>query len=232
MDSTPLHVLLRESRVLPVLTVHRLEQAVPLTAALAAGGIHTVEITLRTPCALDAIREVSRALPEITVGAGTLVDAAQAVQVRDAGARFAVSPGLTGRLAEAADQADLALLPGVATASEAMVARELGFTFLKLFPAGVLGGTALLRSFAGPLGDLLFCPTGGLNAETFEDYLKLKNVACVGGSWMVPSGAVERGEWSAVEDAARVAAAAAAAIAPPGRPEGAPRAPELEAHSR
>ncbi len=185
-NAQDLRDLLSEARVLPVLTVRDSPSAVAVARALAEGGLGTVEITLRSEAALSAIEAIARQLPEVTVGAGTLTSPDQFRTVADAGARFAVSPGWTSSLAEAARKDALPWLPGVATVSEAMVAQEAGFEILKLFPAKALGGRVLLKSIYGPLPDLAFCPTGGINASSYRDYLELPNVLCVGGSWMVP----------------------------------------------
>ena len=193
-----LRALLRRTRVLRVLTVEDVPQALDLVRALAAGGLKAVEITLRTGAALAAIEAVARDLPEVTVGAGTLTAAHQFPEAAAAGARFTVSPGFTPGLADAARKSGLAWLPGVATPGEAMVAREAGFEILKLFPARAVGGLTLLKAIHGPLPELSFCPTGGIQASSYRDYLALPNVLCVGGSWMAPSDAVAAGDWTSI----------------------------------
>lgn len=193
--------------VIPVLTVERVADAVPLARALVKGGLPVLEITLRTGAALEALAAIAREVPEAVVGAGTVLDEAQVRQAMVAGARFGVSPGCTPALAKAVKVAGLAFLPGIQTVSEAMALRELGFGLLKFFPADVSGGTAWLKAAAPPLAGLRFCPTGGVGIGTAPEYLALPNVACVGGSWVAPQEAVAAGDWLRIE---RLAAAAAA----------------------
>lgn len=193
--------------VIPVLTVERVADAVPLARALIRGGLPVLEITFRTEAALESLAAIAREVPEAVVGAGTVLDEAQARQATAAGARFGVSPGCTPALARAAKEMGLAFLPGIQTASEAMALRELGFGLLKFFPADVVGGTAWLKAVAVPLAGLRFCPTGGIGIGTAPGYLALPNVACVGGSWVAPRDAVAAGDWLRIE---RLAAAAAA----------------------
>ncbi|KAA0180688.1 2-dehydro-3-deoxy-phosphogluconate aldolase [Cupriavidus sp. H18C1] len=193
--------------VIPVLEFHSVDEALRVSEALVAGGLPVLEITLRTPVAIEAMRAVAAALPQAVVGAGTVLDVAQLHAVRDAGAQFAVSPGLTPRLAEGARDAGISLLPGVATASEAMAALEAGFTFLKFFPAEAAGGMPMLKSLNGPLPRLRFCPTGGIDAARAPAYLALPNVVCVGGSWVVPKDAVASGDWARIRSLAEEAAA-------------------------
>jgi 2-dehydro-3-deoxyphosphogluconate aldolase/(4S)-4-hydroxy-2-oxoglutarate aldolase len=193
--------------VIPVLTVERVADAVPLARALVKGGLPVLEITFRTEAALEALAAIAREVPEAVVGAGTVLDEAQVRQAMAAGARFGVSPGCTLALAKAVKEAGLPFLPGIQTVSEAMVLRELGFDLLKFFPADVAGGTAWLKAAAAPLAGLRFCPTGGIGIGTAPGYLALPNVACVGGSWVAPRDAVAAGDWPQVE---RLAAAAAA----------------------
>ncbi|NSX02574.1 bifunctional 4-hydroxy-2-oxoglutarate aldolase/2-dehydro-3-deoxy-phosphogluconate aldolase [Cupriavidus gilardii] len=193
--------------VIPVLEFQSVDEALRVSEALVAGGLPVLEITLRTPVAIEAMRAVSAALPQAIVGAGTVLDVAQLHAVRDAGAQFAVSPGLTPRLAEGARDAGISLLPGVATASEAMAALEAGFTFLKFFPAEAAGGMPMLKSLNGPLPRLRFCPTGGIDAARAPAYLALPNVVCVGGSWVVPKDAVASGDWGRIRSLAAEAAA-------------------------
>ena len=199
---TLLRRLLLRSPVLPVLTVPDAEAAPDLARALHEGGIPVVEVTLRTAAALDAIRRIAAEVPEVVVGAGTVTRADDLARARDAGARFTVSPGLTPGLAGAASRCEIPLLPGVATASEAMAARDLGFAILKLFPAEAIGGRELLRALAGPLPELEFCPTGGVGPENFRAYLELPNVISVGGSWVAPRAAVEARDWSRIRELA------------------------------
>jgi len=185
-------------RVLPVLTVAEPDRAVPLARALAAGGLTALEITLRTPTALEAIRRIHDEVPEVLVGAGTIIRPTDLEAARKAGASFAVSPGLTPSLAGAAADSEIPLIPGVMTPSEALAAQEEGFRFLKLFPAEPAGGKAFLKAVQGPFPDLVFCPTGGIHSGTFRAYLDLENVLCVGGSWVAPRAAVARGEWPVI----------------------------------
>ena len=199
--------ILARAPVLPVLVIQRLDDAVPLARALVAGGLPVLEITLRTAVALDAIRAISAAVPEAIVGAGTIQRAEDLDAVTLAGARFAVSPGLTSSLARAAALASIPLLPGVATASETMNALDAGFTYLKFFPAQESGGTAMLRALAGPLPTAKFCPTGGVTPQNASKYLALPNVVCVGGTWMAPAALVEARDWKAVTQLAESAAA-------------------------
>ncbi|MGI9423721.1 MAG: bifunctional 4-hydroxy-2-oxoglutarate aldolase/2-dehydro-3-deoxy-phosphogluconate aldolase [Hyphomicrobiaceae bacterium] len=200
--------ILIEPRVIPVLSIARLEDALPLARALAEGGLTTLEITLRTSAALAAIRTISKALPNVSVGVGTVRTPEQAVEAIKAGAEFIVSPGMTPHLSEAAPSWSVPLLPGVATASEAMVLSDLGYSVLKFFPAEPAGGVAALKSLAAPLPDIRFCPTGGIDAGNAATYLALPNVVAVGGSWVAPAAMVERQDWSAISVLARDAHAA------------------------
>lgn len=208
---TPQHqsVRIREicamAPVIPVIVIDNAAWAVPLARALVAGGLPVLEVTLRTDAAFDAIRAMAD-VPGAVVGAGTVRNARDAGRAQAAGARFAVSPGLTAAIADACAQAALPLLPGVATASEAMEAAEAGYDALKFFPAGPAGGPAYLRALAGPLPEIGFCPTGGVSAATAPDYLKLPNVLCVGGSWVAPDKMLQGGDWAGIEALARQAA--------------------------
>ena len=192
--------------VIPVLTVASVEDGVGQAKALVAGGLYAIEVTLRTAPALAAIRAIAKSVPDAVVGAGTIVSVEQIDEAVAAGARFLVSPGAPPALARAAAQAPVPFLPGCATASEAMALRELGFRALKLFPAEAAGGAKLLASLAAPLPDLIFCPTGGIDLAKAPDYLKLPNVPCVGGSWMLPKAALAARDYSSVEKLAREAA--------------------------
>ena len=202
-----LETILRAAPVMPVIALDRLDQALPLAGALLEGGIPTLEITLRTPVALEAIREIRRAFPQAHVGAGTVTTPEALRQVADAGAAFAVSPGLTRPLLEAAAGSDLPLLPGVMTPTEVMAAVDAGFRFLKLFPAEPAGGIPMLKALAGPFKELRFCPTGGIGAASAAAYLAQPNVICVGGSWLAPKSLLDAGDWAAVTRLARDAAA-------------------------
>ena len=199
------------SRVVPVVVIADPAHAVPMAEALLAGGIDVIEITLRSDAALAAIEAVARALPAMQVGAGTVTRAAEVARVVGAGARFALSPGATPALLAAVTEAGLPFVPGVATAGEAMAARDAGFTLLKCFPAAQLGGISVLKAWAGPLPDLRFCPTVGVTTADLASYLALPNVAMVGGSWLTPAAAVQAGDWGRITRLAREATAAAAA---------------------
>lgn len=197
--------LLRQARIVPVLTITERAQAVPLARALCAGGLTVLEVTLRTKVALDAAKAIMAEVPEAVVGLGTLLapkDVDAAVKI---GARFIVSPGTTPALMAAAAASGLPCLPGVATVSEAMQAREAGFSLLKLFPAEASGGVGFLKSLAGPLGDLAFCPTGGIDPHNLRDYLALSNVVAIGGSWLTPAGDVAAGAWGRITERAQEA---------------------------
>ena len=204
-----MRAIMARAPVIPVLTIEREADAAPLARALCAGGLTVLEVTLRTPAALAAIAAMRKAVPEAIVGAGTLIVPEDFVRVAAAGAQFAVTPGLTEELAVAGRHAGLPLLPGVATASELLAARAAGYTALKFFPAEPAGGTAMLAAFAPVFTDVVFCPTGGITRESAPRYLQLKNVACVGGSWVTPAAAVQAGDWAQIEALARDAAALA-----------------------
>lgn len=199
--------ILEGQPVIPVLKITNAADAVPLARALAKGGLPAIEITLRTPAALDAIRAAGDAVPEAIVGAGTILDAGQFDAAERAGARFVVSPGLTAQLAQAASRSETPLLPGAATPSEIMAAAEAGYSLLKFFPAEQAGGTAWLKALASPFAGVRFCPTGGIGPQNAADYLSLGNVVCVGGSWIAPDALVAAGKW---DDITALAARAAA----------------------
>jgi 2-dehydro-3-deoxyphosphogluconate aldolase / (4S)-4-hydroxy-2-oxoglutarate aldolase len=203
--------IMRRSPVIPVLTVTRLEQAVPLARALVRGGLPVLEVTLRTACALAAIEAMRVAVPEALVGAGTLTQPRDLAAVAAAGAHFAVTPGLTRELVVAAGRTDLPLLPGIMTPSELLEARSAGFQACKLFPAREAGGPAMLRALAGPFPDQLFCPTGGVTPQSALEYLALPNVPCVGGSWMASQELLRSEGWEQIESLAREAARLGAA---------------------
>lgn len=192
--------------VIPVLVVDQPDEAVALGRALVAGGLPVLEITLRTSRALDCLAAMASAIDGAVVGAGTVLNEAQLTASANAGARFAVSPGATPDLVAAAAQSSLPLLPGAATASEAMRLLEAGYVFQKFFPAEPSGGIAALKGIGAPLPQIRFCPTGGVNAANAGAYLALPNVVCVGGSWVVPADQVGRRDWSAIEANARQAA--------------------------
>jgi 2-dehydro-3-deoxyphosphogluconate aldolase / (4S)-4-hydroxy-2-oxoglutarate aldolase len=195
--------------LIPVLVIEDAAHAVPLARALVAGGIAAVEITLRSAVAVEAIERIAADVPDATVGAGTVLDAAQFPALRRAGAQFAVSPGATDAFYEAAHGADLPYLPAVATASDIMRGRERGYRRFKFFPAERAGGIAALKDFAGPFPDILFCPTGGIGEKNVADYLAQPNVFAVGGSWLAPADKVKAGDWAAITALARNAVTAA-----------------------
>ena len=184
--------------VMPVLVIHELEKAVPLARALLEGGLRTIEVTLRTPVAMEALAAITRALPEATVGVGTLTRPEQFSQAAEAGAEFAVSPGLTRVMLNACGESGMPYLPGVFTPSEAMAARDIGFKYLKLFPAKQAGGIGMLNALAGPFPELKLCPTGGIDSSNFREFLALPNVPSVGGHWMAPQEAIAAGDWDTI----------------------------------
>lgn len=190
--------------VIPVLGIESAAQAAQLASALVAGGLPALEVTLRTPAALESIAAM-RTVQGVIVGAGTVLTSQDAQAAREAGAQFAVSPGSTPRLLEACEALDLPLLPGAATATEAMLLLERGYDMLKFFPAEASGGVAALRAFAAPLPQLAFCPTGGVTPENAGAYLSLPNTLCVGGSWVAPTDAMRDGDWARITSLARAA---------------------------
>jgi 2-dehydro-3-deoxyphosphogluconate aldolase/(4S)-4-hydroxy-2-oxoglutarate aldolase len=201
-----MHPLFRGTTIIPVLTIEREAHAVPLARALCDGGLRVIEVTFRSAAAAASIAAIARELPQVTVGAGTLLRAADVAAAVRAGARFLVSPGTTPELAGAALATELPYLPGVATPSEIMAARSLGICVMKLFPAEAMGGIALLRALAPVFPGVAFCPTGGIDERSAEHYLALSNVPMVGGSWMAPRDAVANGEWPRIRRLAERAA--------------------------
>jgi 2-dehydro-3-deoxyphosphogluconate aldolase/(4S)-4-hydroxy-2-oxoglutarate aldolase len=199
------------SRIVPVIVITDVVQAVPLAHALLAGGVDVMEITLRHAAGLPAIEAVARQVPQMCVGAGTVTRASEMARARDAGARFALSPGMSDELVQAALDCALPFIPGVMTPGEVMRAREHGFGLLKLFPAEQAGGVGMLKALAGPLPEMRFCPTGGVSPSNLAQYLKQPNVAMVGGSWLTPAAALEQGRWQDITDLAAQATALAAA---------------------
>ena len=193
--------------VIPVIVIQRLQDAVPMAQALVDGGVRVLEITLRTAMALQAIEAVVRAVPGAIVGAGTIRSAADALAAKNAGCEFAVSPGYTAAVGAACRELGLPLLPGVATASEVMAAQADGLGFLKFFPATAAGGIPMLKALAGPFPDVVFCPTGGISADTAPLFLALSNVRVCGGSWLTPADAVASGDWARVTKLALQASA-------------------------
>jgi 2-dehydro-3-deoxyphosphogluconate aldolase/(4S)-4-hydroxy-2-oxoglutarate aldolase len=194
---TPIE-LMRIGPVIPVIVIDDVEQAVPLARALVAGGVRVLEVTLRTPVALDAIRAIAAEVPDAVVGVGTISRAEHFEQAIEAGARFGVSPGLSRELIEAAHASRLPLLPGVMTPSDVISARNAGFSELKLFPAQQAGGIGMLKALSGPFPDVTFCPTGGVTLATAPSFLALPNVGCVGGSWLTPPAMVKAGDWEGI----------------------------------
>ncbi len=205
--NTPLTALdvMRDAPVIPVIVLHDVKDAVPLARALVAGGIRMLEVTLRTREALECIEIIAKEVPEAVAGAGTIRSAADAQASALAGAKFGVSPGYTRAVGKACHDLGLPLLPGVATGSEVMLGQEDGLTEFKFFPAVQAGGLAMLKAWQGPFGDIKFCPTGGVHAGNAHEFLALPNVACVGGSWIVPTDAIAAGDWGRIEALAREA---------------------------
>jgi 2-dehydro-3-deoxyphosphogluconate aldolase/(4S)-4-hydroxy-2-oxoglutarate aldolase len=199
--------LVSHGPVIPVIVIQRVADAVPLARALVAGGVKVLEITLRTPVALDCMRAIAAAVPEAVVGAGTIRSVADAQAALDAGCRFGVSPGYARDIGRACRDIGLPLLPGVATASEVMAASADGYDFLKFFPATAAGGIPMLKALAGPFADVLFCPTGGITLQTAPQFLSLPNVRVCGGSWLTPQDAVDAQDWARITALARAASA-------------------------
>ncbi|OSM96090.1 MULTISPECIES: bifunctional 4-hydroxy-2-oxoglutarate aldolase/2-dehydro-3-deoxy-phosphogluconate aldolase [Lonsdalea] len=197
--------ILTASPVIPVIVVNKLEHAVPMAKALVAGGIRVLELTLRTECAVEAIRLIAKEVPDAIVGAGTVTNPQQLAQVVGAGAQFAISPGLTEPLLKAATAGDIPLIPGISTVSELMLGMDYGLTEFKFFPAEANGGVKALQAIAGPFSKIRFCPTGGITPNNYRDYLALKSVLCVGGSWLVPADALECGDYGRITELARTA---------------------------
>ncbi len=197
--------VMQDAPVIPVIVLHDVNHAVPMARALVAGGIRMLEVTLRTPVALQCIERIANEVPEAVAGAGTVRTPAEAQAAARAGARFAVSPGFTKGVGQACRELGLPLLPGVATGSEIMMAAEAGYTELKFFPAMQAGGPAILKAWSGPFFDIKFCPTGGVTAKNAQDFLSLPNVVCVGGSWLVLGDALLSQKWSTITDLAAAA---------------------------
>jgi len=194
---------MQSAKVLPVVLVETVDSAIKLAEALKRGGIKTVEITLRTACALDAMKAVKEAVPDVVVCAGTILKQSDLDDVAKIGVDFAVSPGMTVNLIKHAQEIGMPFLPGLSTPSEMMAGMELGLDCFKLFPATAVGGYNLLKALASPLAGINFCPTGGLNPDNYTDFLALPNVACIGGSWMASPELINAGEWDKIEEIAR-----------------------------
>lgn len=191
--------------VMPVMVIQNLEDAVPLAEALVAGGIRVLEITLRTPIALEAIKAISGNVKDAIVGAGTIANPKQLKAAEDAGAVFAISPGITEPLLKATNAGGIALIPGIATLSELMLGMDYGLDCFKFFPAEAAGGIPMLKAIAGPFPQATFCPTGGISPDNYKAYLSLPNVACVGGSWLAPGDAVKAKDWAKITGLAQQA---------------------------
>ena len=199
--------ILKSQPVMPVLIIERVEDAVPLARALAAGGLKAIEVTLRTPVALEAIRAIADGSPDTLVGAGTILSPEDYEAAVKAGSKFIVSPGATPALFAAAKASEVPFLPGTSSASEIMLAREAGLRVVKFFPAEQSGGAPFLKAISSPIADMKFCPTGGISLKNANDYLSLPNVVCVGGSWVAPKDMVVAGDWAGITKLAAEAAA-------------------------
>lgn len=201
--------ILAAGPVVPVIVIDELHQAVPLARALIAGGVRVLEVTLRTSCAVDAIRAIAQEVPEAIVGAGTVTNPEQLKAVTAAGAQFAISPGLTDALLQAAVDGPIPLIPGISTVSELMTGMSYGLDNFKFFPAEANGGVSALKAIAGPFSHIRFCPTGGISLSNYRDYLALSSVLCVGGSWLVPADAIRDGDYARITTLAAQAVAGA-----------------------
>lgn len=191
--------------VVPVIVIERIEDAVPLARALIAGGVKVLEVTLRTTCAIEAIKKIIKEVPEAIVGAGTVTSVEQLKQVTEAGVEFVITPGITDAILKAAVEGSIPVIPGIATMSELLTAQEYGLTALKFFPAEINGGVTALKAFSGPCGYMKFCPTGGVNPKNYRDYLALDNVLCVGGTWFIPTDAIAKGDFTKITEMAKEA---------------------------
>ncbi|GAA7986829.1 bifunctional 4-hydroxy-2-oxoglutarate aldolase/2-dehydro-3-deoxy-phosphogluconate aldolase [Helicobacter pylori] len=192
--------VLQISPIVPVVVIEDIKDAVPLAQSLVEGGIHIIEVTLRSSCALEAIELVAKNVPKMRVGVGTILNPTQLEQAQNRGAEFLISPGLTIKLLEYAKKKDMPLIPGVSSSSEVMQALELGYSALKFFPAEYCGGVKLLNAFNGPFKGVKFCPTGGISADNMRSYLNLENVLCVGGSWLTPKNLIQNKEWDKITE--------------------------------
>ncbi len=192
--------VLQISPIIPVVVIENIKDAVPLAQSLVEGGIHIIEVTLRSSCALEAIEFIAKNVPKMRVGAGTILNPTQLEQAQNRGAEFLISPGLTIKLLEYAKKKDMPLIPGVSSSSEVMQALELGYNALKFFPAEYCGGVKLLNAFNGPFKGVKFCPTGGISADNMHSYLNLENVLCVGGSWLTPKNLIQNKEWDKITE--------------------------------
>ena len=195
--------------VVPVLVINDVEKAVPLAKALMEGGIKVLEVTLRTPAAIDVIKRIAQEVPDSLIGAGTVTNAQQLKAVVEAGAKFAISPGMTADLLKAGMDSEIPLIPGISSTSDLMKGKDAGYTHMKFFPAEASGGVKAIKSISGPFPDVTFCPTGGIGPNNYNDYLALNNVKCVGGSWLAPDDAIEAGDWARITQLAKEAVAGA-----------------------
>ncbi|OTA18993.1 ketohydroxyglutarate aldolase [Xenorhabdus beddingii] len=203
--------ILTDGPVVPVIVINEIEHAVPLAKALVAGGIRVLEVTLRTECALEAIRLIAKEVPEAIIGAGTVINPEQLAAVTEAGAQFAISPGLTDALLKSAISGSIPLIPGISTVSELMLGMSYGLKCFKFFPAEANGGVKALKAIAGPFPQVRFCPTGGISPENYRDYLALESVLCIGGSWLVSGEALRKGDYAQITELTRTAIAGATA---------------------
>jgi len=201
--------ILTSGPVVPVIVINKLEHAVPLAKALVAGGVRVLEVTLRTACAVEAIKAIAKEVPDAIIGAGTVLNPEQLAEVTAAGAQFAISPGLTEPLLKAANAGPIPLIPGISTVSELMLGLDAGLREFKFFPAEANGGVKALQAIAGPFPQVRFCPTGGITPNNYRDYLALKSVLCIGGSWLVPAEALESGDYARITKLAQEAVAGA-----------------------
>lgn len=195
--------------VVPVLVINDVEKAVPLAKALMEGGIKVLEVTLRTPAAIEVIKRIAQEVPDSLIGAGTVTNAQQLKAVVEAGAKFAISPGMTADLLKAGMDSEIPLIPGISSTSDLMKGKDAGYTHMKFFPAEASGGVKAIKSISGPFPDVTFCPTGGIGPNNYNDYLALNNVKCVGGSWLAPDDAIESGDWARITQLAKEAVAGA-----------------------
>lgn len=195
--------------VVPVLVINDVEKAVPLAKALMEGGIKVLEVTLRTPAAIDVIKRIAQEVPDSLIGAGTVTNAQQLKAVVEAGAKFAISPGMTADLLKAGMDSEIPLIPGISSTSDLMKGKDAGYTHMKFFPAEASGGVKAIKLISGPFPDVTFCPTGGIGPNNYNDYLALNNVKCVGGSWLAPDDAIESGDWARITQLAKEAVAGA-----------------------
>ena len=200
-----INTLLEKTTIIPVITLHDIKHAIPLAKALLAGGISTLEITLRTPIALEVITLLKKSMPECTIGAGTVTEITQLHDIHSAQADFAVSPALAIDLVQTAKTLDLPYLPGVFTPSEVLLAKRLGLSVLKFYPADAAGGIGMLKNFSSVFPTIQFCPTGGIHRENFKDYLRLPNVLSVGGSWLAPQELIQHEKWDTITHLAQAA---------------------------